>query len=150
MREILIILLSLVFLPSFAQKTYTTTYHNIELRTKLVSNSKGTYDFVYGLEQYGQEILSSKYQFEYNEMLRFFIFYDKKEVRIFSAMTGKEIKKYVAPRRTSVVKAYFKPLSSFTYEIEVNTGKNEKSLGVYTAIKGKVYEIPQESRYIVH
>ena len=138
------------FLPVKAQYTYTQTYYNVELRAKMITNSDGTHRFVYGLEKYGREIISPKYQFEYNEMLKLFVFYNKKEVRIFSAITGNEVKKYVAPRRISIVKAEFKPYSSFTFDITVKTGKYEKSLGTYTSIKGDVYEIPKENRYKIH
>lgn len=150
MKKLMIILLSLMFLPSFAQNTYTITYHNVELRTKLIINPNGTYEFIYGLEHFGREVLPLKYQYEYNEILHLFVFYNRKEVRIFSSMTGKEVRRYIVPYRMSVIKADFKPLSSFTYEIEVKPNKSKKSLGVYTAIKGTVYEIPKDSRYIVH
>ena len=152
MKKLLFILLSLAFLPVNAQGTYTytQTYYNVELCTKMITNSDGTHHFVYGLEKFGREIIPMKYQFEYNETLKLFVFYNKKEARVFSAITGNEVRKYIAPRKVSIVAADFKPYSSFTFDIKVKTKRCEKSLGVYTAIKEKVYEIPRESRYTVH
>lgn len=150
MKKLLFILLSFMFLPVNAQITYTQTYQNVELRTNFSTDDAGNNRFVYGLEKYGRKILPAKYQVEYNGILKMFIFYNKREVRVFSTVTGNEVTRYFAPRKVTIVNADFKPYSSFAFGIKVKTKKCEKSLGIYTSIDGVVYEIPKDSRYIIH
>lgn len=152
MKYLVIILLSLLFSYARAQRTYSynLAYYNTEIRAIYEKTPNGEAHFRYGLYKYGQEILPIKYQYEYNEVLRLFVFYSKKEVRVISAITGKEVKRYIAPRKVIIRQAEFRPITSFTLEIMVKTEKSEKSLAVYTSVKGNIYEIPQDKSHMIH
>lgn len=147
----LIILLSLMFSTVKAQRSYSynLTYHNTEIRAIYCQQNDGKSCYSYGLFMYGREVLPIKYQFEYEEFLKLFVFYNQREVRVISALTGKEVKRYMAPKKLTVMQARFKPITSYTYDVVIKT-KEERTLTTYTIVKGKVYEIPFDNRYVVH
>ena len=151
MKKILIILLSGLFLPIKAQSTYTYTlpYHNTEVKVELHKKKDGKIQRFCGLYRYGKEILPVRYEYEYNEMLKLFIFHNGKEAIIISALTGNAVKYYTAPKRSVIHEASFRPITSFTFEAVVKTSK-ETTLATYTVIRGKVHKIPPGNRYVVH
>lgn len=152
MRVLLIILLSVVLLPINAQGNYSYTlkYNNTDLRVLVSLSKDGKTISKYGLYQYGRKILPVKYQLEYNGMLDLYVFYNSKEVRVFSSVTAREIKSYIAPKSIKIESAFFIALNSYTYEIRVKTSKNEKLLGTYVYLKGNIYELPRNNRTLIH